>query len=295
MRGIADPHTWAVPLLGIFFVGCGVSRSDWEQKVRENEEVLTRLSAEQTARRQAEADYADTLDEVEALRAQLSERGLSIDAMAASLEAQNKALAEYQMRTARLVEMQERFDLLRSKLKKLSQLGLTVVVRENRMVIQLPGDVLFDSGSDRLKDEGHAVIQQVAEAIRSDADLAARHFQVAGHTDGFALSGGYFRDNWGLSAMRARSVLAVLVAKTSEGGGGLDPTHWSLAGYGSSDPVASSDTAAGRSKNRRVELVVQPDVGEMLSLDSLADDPPADKSGNETDPTAQPRTPEKPR
>lgn len=291
MRGIADPRTWALPLLGIFFVGCGVARSDWEQKVREHEEVLSRLSSEQRARQQAEADYADTLDEVAALRGQLSERGLSIDAMAASLEAQNKALAEYQTRTAQLLEIQERFDLLRSKLRKLSQLGLTVVVRDNRMVIQLPGDVLFDSGSDRLKEEGQAIVRQVAEAIRSDADLAARHFQVAGHTDGFALSGGYFRDNWGLSAMRARSVLGVLVAKTNEGGGGLDPTHWSLAGYGSSDPVASNDTPEGRSKNRRVELVVQPDVAEMINLDSLANDEPAADAAE--DPTAVAAPPEK--
>lgn len=276
MRGIADPRARALPLLGLFFLGCGVSRSDWEQKVRENEEALSRLSAEQAARQHAEADYADTLDEVEALRAQLSERGLSIDAMAASLEAQNKALVEYQMRTAQLLEMQKRFDLLRTKLKKLSQMGLTVVVRDNRMVVELPGDVLFDSGSDRLREEGQTIIRQVAEAIRSDADLAARHFQVAGHTDGFALSSSYFRDNWGLSAMRARSVLSVLVAPTSDGGGGLDPTHWGLAGYGATDPVASNDTAEGRSKNRRVELVVQPDVEEMINLESLAGDPSAE-------------------
>jgi len=292
MRGIADPHEWALPLLGIFFLGCGVSRSDWEQKVRENEEARTRLGSEQDARRRAEADYADTLDEVEALRSQLSERGLSIDAMAASLEAQNKALVEYQIRTAQLLEMQERFDLLRGKLKKLSQMGLTVVVRDNRMVVQLPGDVLFDSGSDRLREEGETIVLQVAEAIRSDAELASRHFQVAGHTDGFALSGGYFRDNWGLSAMRARSVLSVLIGPTAEGGGGLDPAHFSLAGYGSSDPVAPNDTPDGRSKNRRVELVVQPDVGELINLDSLADDA-APKAPSAADPTAEPSLPEK--
>jgi chemotaxis protein MotB len=275
MRGIDDPRAWLTPLLGIFFCACGVSRGDWEQKVRENEEVTRQLTTEQSARQKAEADYADTLDEVDAMKAQLSERGLSIEAMAASLEAQNKALVEYQARTAQLLEMQARFDALRAKLKKLSEIGLSVVVRNNRMVVELPGDLLFDSGSDRLSDEGKAIVLQVAEAIRSDVDLAARQFQVAGHTDGFALSGGFFRDNWGLSAMRARSVLTLLTAPTAEAGGGLDPTHYSLAGYGSTDPVASNDTAAGRSKNRRVELVVQPNVEEMISLDSLASSQPS--------------------
>jgi chemotaxis protein MotB len=270
MRGIDDLRSWIAPLAAIFFLGCGASRTDWEQKVRENEEVVTQLTAEQRARQKAEADYADTLDEVEAMKAQLSERGLSIDAMAASIEAQNKALIEYQQRTAQLLEIQERFDVLRKKLEKLSEIGLSVVVRGNRMVVQLPGDVLFDSGSDRLREEGQVIVRQVGEAIRSDADLAARHFQVAGHTDRFALSSPFFRDNWGLSAMRARSVLTLLTAPSNEGGGGLDATHWSLAGYGSTDPVASNDTPAGRSQNRRVELVVQPDVAEMINLDSLA-------------------------
>jgi len=284
MRGITGLRWWAAPIVGIFFWGCGASRSDWEQKVRENEEVLTQLSDEQRARQQAEADYADTLDEVEAMKAQLSERGLSIDAMAASLEAQNKALIEYQQRTAQLLEIQQRFDALRAKLKKLSDIGLTVVVRDNRMVVQLPGDVLFDSGSDRLREEGQAIVRQVGEAIRSDGELAARHFQVAGHTDGFALTSAFFRDNWGLSAMRARSVLTLLTTPTSDGGGGLDATHWSLAGYGSTDPIASNDTPAGRSKNRRVELVVQPDITEMISLDSLSDGD--DDDDGDKDPTS---------
>jgi chemotaxis protein MotB len=284
MRGIDDPRSWAAPLVGIFFLGCGASRTDWEQKVRENEEVVTQLTAEQRARQKAEADYADTLDEVEAMKAQLSERGLSIDAMAASIEAQNKALVEYQQRTAQLLEIQERFDVLRGKLEKLSAIGLSVVVRGNRMVVQLPGDVLFDSGSDRLREEGQAIVRQVGEAIRSDPDLAARHFQVAGHTDGFALSSPFFRDNWGLSAMRARSVLTLLTAPSQEGGGGLDATHWSLAGYGSTDPVASNDTPAGRSQNRRVELVVQPDVAEMINLDSLANNDSASAPKPKHDP-----------
>ena len=108
MRGIDDPRVRLTPLLGIFFWGCGASRADWEQKVRESEEVTRQLTAEQSARQKAEADYADTLDEVDAMKAQLSERGLSIDSMAASLEAQNKALVEYQTRTAQLLEIHDR-------------------------------------------------------------------------------------------------------------------------------------------------------------------------------------------
>ncbi len=69
--------------------------------------------------------------------------------------------------------------------------------------------------------------------------------------------------------MRARSVLVFLTAAQPEGGG-LKPDNWSCAGYGDTDPVASNETEEGRKKNRRVELVIEPNVEEMLNLNSLA-------------------------
>ena len=159
-------------------------------------------------------------------------------------------------------------------LRTFTQLGLQVEVRNNRMLIRLPGDVLFDSGSDKLKKEGSDILLQVADVIRSDADLNKRLFQVAGHTDSKPLAGGQFRDNWGLSAMRARSVTVLLTTaqgdKDKGGGGGLASKNWSAAGYADTDPVSSNETDDGRKKNRRVELVVQPNVEEMLNLKSLA-------------------------
>jgi chemotaxis protein MotB len=136
------------------------------------------------------------------------------------------------------------------------------------MLIQLPGDVLFDSGSATLRGEGKTILNQVAEVLRNDAQLSQREFQVAGHTDSKPLRGGTFIDNWGLSAMRARSVVTLLTTAVPEGGG-LNPTKWSAAGYADTDPVATNDSEDGRKHNRRVELVIQPDVEEMLNLGSL--------------------------
>jgi chemotaxis protein MotB len=84
---------------------------------------------------------------------------------------------------------------------------------------------------------------------------------------------GRFQDNWGLSTMRARQVLVFLIdpldADPKKSGGGLNPTHLHAAGYGETDPVAKNDTDDGRQQNRRVELVLMPDVEEMLDLRSL--------------------------
>ena len=147
---------------------------------------------------------------------------------------------------------------MRDKLKKLTELGLKVEIRRNRMVIRLPGDVLFASGDDKLSKEGDKVLDAVAEVIRNDKQLSGRYFQVAGHTDNKPLKGGRFGDNWGLSAMRARQVLLYLVSPVDakEGGGGLTAERLHAAGYGDTDPVAKNDADDGRKQNRRVELVL---------------------------------------
>lgn len=229
------------------------------------------LGEEKRARQKAEADYADALDELEAVRAEAEQRGLRLDTATADLEARKKALEEYKSRLMQLDKIRVRFEALKDKLAKLTQLGLTVEVRDNRMVILLPGDVLFDSGSDSLKKEGEQIVLSIAAVVRADADLRAREFQVAGHTDDRPFKGGPFKDNWGLSVMRARSVLELLVRPEDQGGGGLPPGQWSAAGYGDTDPVADNTSEEGRTRNRRVELVAQPDVAEMLNLNSLTE------------------------
>jgi chemotaxis protein MotB len=106
---------------------------------------------------------------------------------------------------------------------------------------------------------------KVAEVIRNDKDLNSRSFQVAGHTDNKPFAGTY-KDNWGLSVMRAREVLTFLISPNA---GGLPADHWSAAGYGDTDPINANDSPENMQKNRRVELVVLPNVEEMLDLKSL--------------------------
>jgi chemotaxis protein MotB len=270
MLDVRPALRWTSAVLVFLLSACGYSQEEWDAKVRENESLRDQLTTQRQAHKKCEADYAAALQQIDELKRQLTERGVNLENMSASLAEQRKALEEYGRRTEQLDAIRKRFEVLQQKLQKLTQLGLQVEVRNNRMLIRLPGDVLFDSGSDRLKKEGNDILLQVAEVVRNDADLAKRRFQVAGHTDAKPLLGGTFRDNWGLSAMRARSVLVLLTTPVAEKGGGLKPTNWSASGYADTDPVATNEDDAGRQKNRRVELVVQPDVEEMLNLKSLA-------------------------
>jgi len=249
---------------------CGYSQEEWDQKLRENESLQQQLKVEKDAHKKSQADYQEATQEIDALKKQLADTGVNVNSLTQSVAEKQKALEEYARRTEQLDQIRKRFELLQTKLQKLTQLGLKVEVRNNRMLIQLPGDVLFDSGQDKLKPDGQKILLQVAEVVGKDADLSKRLFQVAGHTDANPLAGGPFKDNWGLSAMRARSVLLLLTTPADKKGGGLNPANWSAAGYADTDPVAPNDTEEGRKKNRRVELVLQPNVEEMLNLKSLA-------------------------
>ena len=265
-------HTRWLPWLLLVLVGaaagCGYSEDEWRAKLREIDGLKQMLQAEQALNQKTTRELADAKATIEQLQQKLDDAGISIDALNKDVEEKARALEEYKKRAAQLEAIKQRFELLRNKLQGLTKLGLTVTVRKNRMVIQLPGDVLFDSGRETLKREGESILGQVAAVVRKDADLNARDFQVAGHTDDVKYAGG-FKDNWGLSVMRAREVLAFLIKPEDQRGGGLDPARWSAAGYGDTDPVVANDSAGNRQKNRRCELILLPNVEEMLDIRNL--------------------------
>jgi chemotaxis protein MotB len=258
--------------------GCGHSEEEWEQAQRDIAKLKADLDAANKRHADDEQNFAKAQSEIEALQAKLKDLGIGLSKSEEEKDKLTRAMREYEARLKQLDDMKARFRDLKSRLDKLTSVGLKVIVRNNRMVIQLPGDILFDSGSDKLKADGKKVLKQVADVIKGDTTLNARNFQVAGHTDKEPYAGAYF-DNWGLSLMRARQVVTFLTAPEKDDakgvptGGGLNSSHWAAAGYGANDPIAGTPDTQTREemqKNRRVELVLQPNVEEMLNLKDLA-------------------------
>lgn len=272
----------------LFTPGCGSSEDEWKAQLAKYAELSSQhqqTEADLTATKKKLADTDAALvaekkrvDELEKdleaagfdlgrLNETLAQRGGELSKLNDILAEREKALAEYKQRAAQLEIIKQRFETLRKKLNELTNLGLKVSIRNNRMVISLPGDVLFASGMDMLKKEGEQVLDSVASIINGDDALKTRLYQVAGHTDNVPYGGGAFRDNWGLSLMRARTVLIYLIDPEH---GALPPTRWSAAGFGDTDPLGDNDTKEAKQKNRRCEIIVVPSAEEMLDLQAIA-------------------------
>jgi chemotaxis protein MotB len=265
-------------LFAAFSTSCGYSEEEWQAQLdkynklqaqhTDTEGRLAQTTKDLDAAKGRVADLEKKLQDMgvdlSKLNESLQQKDEKMSQLSSTLEEREKALAEYKARARQLEAIKARFELLKKKLDELTKLGLAVNIRRNRMVISLPGDVLFDSGKETLKKEGEDILNKVAGVIKNDRSLLDRDYQVAGHTDNKPMQGGVFKDNWGLSLMRAREVLLHLQKQ------GMPRQHWSAAGFSDTDPVATNATDDGRQKNRRCDLIVVPSVEEMLDLKEIA-------------------------
>jgi len=120
-------------------------------------------------------------------------------------------------------------------------------IDERGLVISLGEGGFFDSGSDILKPEGRTLLDAIASALV----LTDNHIRVEGHTDNVPIKNTRFPSNWELSTARATTVVAYLIDKFK-----LAPLRLSAGGYSEYRPVETNGTAEGRSRNRRVDIVV---------------------------------------
>ncbi|MFO0676818.1 MAG: flagellar motor protein MotB [Polyangiaceae bacterium] len=134
--------------------------------------------------------------------------------------------------------------------------ALQIVAVGNEVVLRMPVGVIFDNGSDSVKKTASPALQVIADEIR-DRPLDLR---VEGHTDDRPIATTRFRSNWDLSTGRATAVVLEFARM------GIAPARLAAAGYGEFHPLSPNDTAEGRAKNRRVDVVVRlasrPLVGE---------------------------------
>jgi chemotaxis protein MotB len=128
---------------------------------------------------------------------------------------------------------------------------LTVSIEQGRIVINLPNNVLFKSASASLNSEGREALTRIASVLSEFTD---RRFQVEGHTDNNPISSARFPSNWELSTARALTVVHLLIEM------GVLPENISAAGFSKFRPRADNETDEGRRLNRRIEIIMLPNL-----------------------------------
>lgn len=137
--------------------------------------------------------------------------------------------------------------------------GLTVEMKNGQVYVSLENRLLFASGSWNVQTEGERALSELAKVLADNADIK---ITVEGHTDNDAFrGGGQVRDNWDLSVMRATSVARILLQNE-----GIQPNRITAAGRSEFVPLAANDTPEGKAKNRRIEVILTPDLTELMDL-----------------------------
>ena len=137
--------------------------------------------------------------------------------------------------------------------------GLTVEQRDGKVYVSMENKLLFESGSWAVNTRGREAIVQLGKVLAENPEIAVL---IEGHTDTIAYSGnGNIKNNWDLSTKRATSIVSILTENHK-----ILKENLTAAGRGEYSPIATNSTSEGRSKNRRIEVILTPKLDEISKL-----------------------------
>jgi chemotaxis protein MotB len=205
------------------------------------------LAAKEAELKKTNDDLAATLKDKAGLKNSVADMKSALDELAKRKAESDKRIAEYKNLLARF---QSLIDAGKLKVK----------IVDGRMVVALASDILFASGSAALSKDGKASVEEVAAVL---ASIPERKFQVEGHTDNVPIKTAQFPSNWELASSRALTVLKTMVEA------GMPADRVSAASFGDSKPAVPNDTPEQKAQNRRIEIVVVPDLSTLPGFDEL--------------------------
>ena len=250
--------------LSLVLLSACVSSGKYEEAVAETDKMRNSLEVTQEELSASEAEIDKMRNSLGSAEEELSVSKAELDRLRESLgitrdelsasKAEIATLSQIEAETKRRNEIYAQFV---NRLQSMIDGGqLTVSIDAGRIVINLPNNVLFNSGSASLNSEGQEALAQIGGVLKNFSD---RRFQVEGHTDNVPIKSARFPSNWELSTTRALAVVHLLADM------GVTPDNLSAAGFGEFRPRADNDTDEGRKLNRRIEIVMLPNLDILSS------------------------------
>ena len=181
----------------------------------------------------------------------------------------NQKKNELNERECTINELQQMINAQNEKVRKLlssvkdALLGfssdeLTVREKDGKVYVAMSDKLLFQSGSARLDKRGEEALGKLAEVLNKQTDIDVF---IEGHTDNKPINTVQFKDNWDLSVIRATSVVRILIKNYN-----ANPLQIQPSGRGEYMPVDDNETAEGRSKNRRTEIIMAPKLDKLFQM-----------------------------
>ena len=181
----------------------------------------------------------------------------------------NQKKNELNERERTINELQQMINAQNEKVRKLlssvkdALLGfssdeLTVREKDGKVYVAMSDKLLFQSGSARLDKCGEEALGKLAEVLNKQTDIDVF---IEGHTDNKPINTVQFKDNWDLSVIRATSVVRILIKNYN-----VNPLQIQPSGRGEYMPVDDNETAEGRSKNRRTEIIMAPKLDKLFQM-----------------------------
>lgn len=241
----------SVALLALALAACGIPEETHNAVVKDLEKCKNELASTKGALDQATG-------EKDKLKSEVDELAKKKEALLKEMGATKKELEELRKAREAAEARAKVYRQLMDRLRSMIAAGkLQVEIRKGRMIVKMSDKILFDPGKTMLKGEGKTALQQLAAVLK---DIADRDFLVSGHTDNVPIKTAQFKSNWELSAARGVEVVKFLQAE------GVDPKHLGAAGYSEYDPAADNSTDEGKRANRRIEIVLMPNIEELPSI-----------------------------
>lgn len=219
------------------------------QATGENKKLVEELNRTQESLQKKE-------DMLKDLEKDLNEKQTAIDLTNAELAEKQKRLDDLEKL---LTDQQASSEALKNKVQAallgFKDKGLTVSEKDGKVYVSMEAQLLFATGSTVVDPKGKKALVDLAKAIENDTDMEVL---VEGHTDTDKLSApAYPKDNWDLSVLRATEVVKIILANST-----VQPQILSAAGRSEFHPVDEAD----KSKNRRIEIILQPKLDELYKL-----------------------------
>jgi chemotaxis protein MotB len=198
--------------------------------------------------------------EFEKLNKSLAKRELEVGKLQSDLSERERRVKELEKVIAdKDRAVNELRNKVTSALLNYKDKDLTIEIKDGKVYVSLAEQLLFKSGSTEVDPKGVEALKKLAAVLKEQKDIT---IMVEGHTDDvpMAKSTNGIKDNWDLSVLRATSITRILT------GDGVDPIHVVPAGHGEFLPIATGKTAEARSKNRRTEIILTPNLNELYKL-----------------------------